>query len=221
MNDIDVYYYDNTKAAIKQLPTDIWGLKFLPSVEPEHSNDRDFPLWHWPNIAIEVSDCNIAVVNQALDILGDKLKATLEIGIDRNNDRSMNRVVINGRPKGSFWLGVDIEDKAHLNDQENNVHTLCCNSHDQDAIRNYLKSKGIDKIDLLTIDGWHSVNTTINDWRYADLLSDHGIVLVHDTNFHPGDIALVEAVDPDLFEIRRECIGADSGITMFIRKSKI
>ena len=212
--------YDGTKALINPRPTDIWGLRFFPSLEPNYSDDSDMPVFGWPGCP-EISDCNLDVVQAALNDLGDKLQAAMEIGIDRNNSRSMNRVVINGKPKGSFWLGVDIDDKSSLNDPDNNVWTLRCDSHDQETIRSFLKSKGIEKLDLLTIDGWHSVNATINDWRYADMLSDHGIVLVHDTNFHPGDIALCEAVDSNLFWIRRACIGHDSGITAFIRKPKV
>ena len=59
----------------------------------------------------------------------------------------------------------------------------------------------------------------MNDWRYADLLSEHGVVIAHDTNFHPGDIALCEAVDERLFDIFRFCTGNDdNGITVFRRK---
>lgn len=209
--------YDITKNLIKKEPTDIWGLSFFPSLEPECPNDQDMPYSGWPDCP-EISDCNLVTVGEAVALLGDKLKAAMEIGIDRNDVRSMNRIVLQYRPKGSFWLGVDIDDKSHLDNPEENVWTLRCNSHDQETVREFLRSKGIEKLDLLTIDGWHSVNTTINDWRYADLLSEHGIVLVHDTNFHPGDIALVEAVDRNLFEVHRCCVGHDSGITVFIRK---
>ena len=209
--------YAGTKAFIKPQPTDIWGLRFFPSLEPECNNDQDMPIFGWPG-CVEVSQCNIDVVSYVVSHLGNNLQACMDIGVDRNGERSMSRILLNERPAGAFYLGVDIDDRKYLDNPDTNTWTLQCNSHDQDTIRSFLASKGIAKLDLLFIDGWHSVNTTINDWRYADMLSEHGVVLVHDTNFHPGDIALCEAVDPELFEIHRQCIGHDSGITVFKRK---
>lgn len=212
--------YEITKSLIKKVPTDIWGLSYFPSLEPECSNDQDMPYSGWPGCP-EISECNLSIVQQVVNTLGGNLRACMEIGIDRNGGASMNRVVIDSKPQGCFWLGVDIDDKSYLDDPDKNVWTLRANSHEQEKIRSFLAEKGIEKLDLLTIDGWHSVNTTINDWRYADLLSEHGIVLVHDTNFHPGDIALVEAVDRELFDVQRLCIGHDSGITAFVRKPQV
>ena len=209
--------YEITKNLIKKLPTDVWGLKFFPSLEPECSNDQDVPYTEWPGCP-EVSDCNLEVTRDAVRKLGDKLKACMDIGVDRNGERSMSRVLLNDRPAGSLYLGIDLDDRKYLENPDTNTWTLQCNSHDQETIRSFLASKGIEKLDLLFIDGWHSVNTTINDWLYTDMLSEHGMVLVHDTNFHPGDIALVEAVDENLFDIHRLCVGRDSGLTVFERK---
>lgn len=214
--------YNRTVAVIKKLPTDIFGLKFLPTIAPEHDDDRDIPLWDGgvTPIAREFSDCNMQTIDKVVAELGDKLKAVMEIGVDRvSQNDSISKHVFNNRPLGSFYLGIDIEDKSYLNNEATNTWTLQCNSHEQDKIREFLKSKNIQELDLLVIDGWHSVNTTINDWKYADLLSPHGIVVVHDTNYHPGDIALLEAVDESLFDIDRACIDpSDSGLTVLRRK---
>jgi len=208
--------YQRTAAMIERKPTDIWGLKFLPHI-PLH-DDRDGPLFSWPKNQ-EVSDCNLAIVIGEIERLGDRYKACMDIGVARNGERSMSHRYHGLKPKGAVYVGVDVEDKSFLNNPDENIWTIQANSHEQDRIRSFLKEKGVDKLDILAIDGWHSVNTTMNDWRYADLLSDHGVVIVHDTNHHPGDIALCEAVDENLFDIIRSCTSYDSGIAVFRRKS--
>ena len=209
--------YQRTAAMIERKPTDIWGLKFLPHI-PLH-DDRDGPLFSWPKNQ-EVSDCNLEVLIGEMTRLGDGYRACMDIGGARNGERSMSHRYIKLKPNGAAYIGVDLEDKSELDDPANNVWTIQANSHEQDRIRSFLKEKGINKIDILAIDGYHSITTTMNDWQYADLLSDHGVVIVHDTNHHPGDIALCEAVDENLFDIIRFCTSYDSGIAVFRRKSQ-
>lgn len=208
--------YDRTKALISPQLTDIWGLSFFPNMEPFKNNDEDTPTFGSPH-HIEVTECNLEVVRQVVADMGTTLRACMEIGVDRDsNAESMSKIIVRDRPAGSFYLGIDVDDKSYLNNVETNTWTIQCNSHDQDRIRSFLKERGIEKLDLLFIDGWHSINTTVNDWRYADLLSDHGVVIVHDTNRHPGDVAICEAVDKSLFTMTRFCL-EDNGIAVFKR----
>lgn len=209
--------FDKTSLLIKPHPTDVWGLKFFPSLEPECSNDQDMPMFGWPG-CLEISECNIQTIVEVITALGDKYKNCLDIGVDRNGERSMSRLYMTMKANDGIYVGVDLNDKSYLNEPEKNIWTVQANSHEQEKIRNFLKQKGVDKLDILAIDGWHSVNTTVNDWKYADLLSDHGVVIVHDTNTHPGDIALCNAVDENLFQIDRRCTDRDFGITVFHKK---
>jgi hypothetical protein len=82
-----------------------------------------------------------------------------------------------------------------------------------------LRSQNIEKLDLIMIDGWHSVNMCVNDWQYTDLLSDHGMVILHDTNSHPGCVALFDAVDENLWIKERFCTNNDYGIATFKRRA--
>ena len=207
-----------TRFHIKPQPTDIYGLRYFPSLEPECSNDRDMPPFGNVN-SLEVTEDNRTLVSQVVHELGNKLTAIIEIGVNRNLERSMSQILINDRPQGSFYLGIDIEDKSYLDNPNNNTWTIKCNSNDQHAVRNFLTNKGITQIDLLFIDGWHSVNTCINDWKYADLLSPHGVVMMHDTNSHPGPIALFEAINDELFLKERYFQGFnDNGIAIIKRR---
>ena len=69
----------------------------------------------------------------------------------------------------------------------------------KDLINNYCDEHELDNV--LFIDGHHSVNTVINDWLYSDLLSDNGIVLFHDTNFHTGPTIFVESIDKEQYDV--------------------
>lgn len=206
--------YEKTRFLIKPKPTNIPGLKFFPDMEPEVSNDQDGPAFGWIT-SIEVSDCNLEVVRRVVNGLGNDLRAVMEIGVNRNGERSMSRVLMDERPKGSFYLGIDIEDKSYLDNPAENTWTLKVNSHDQETIRSFIASKGVKNIDLLFIDGWHSVNTCVNDWRYTDLLSPNGVVILHDTNSHPGCVGLFEAVSDLQYKKVRYCTENDFGIAVF------
>lgn len=212
--------YRDIVSLIKKEPTDIWGLCFFPSLEPELHNDRDGPPYNAQLSGRPVnSDCNLEVVRAAVAEIGNGYASCLEIGISREGGRSFTEILIKNKPAGSFYLGVDMEDKKYVDKHESNIWTLQCNSHDQDTIRDFLASKGISQLDILFIDGWHSVNTAVNDWRYADLLSPHGIVIMHDTNHHPGPVALCEAIDPKLFEVTKHCLDTDYGIAVIRRRA--
>lgn len=210
--------YQKTRFHIKPQTTSVHGLRFFPNMEPDINNDQDMPPYGWVS-QVEVTDCNLEVVRSVIKELGSDLKAAMEIGVNRNGERSMSRVIMDERPVDSFYLGVDLDDKSYLDDPAANTWTLRANSHDQEAVRGFIRSKGIKQLDLLFIDGWHSVNTCVNDWLYADLLTPHGIVLLHDTNSHPGPIGLFEAINEDLYDKQRYCLENDFGIAV-VRKKK-
>ena len=210
--------YDELVALIQQRPTDIAGLKYFPDLEPAVSNDRDAPLndiWMSP---LEVTDGNLEVMRQVVSGLGNQLFAALEIGVNRNGDRSMSRIIMDQRPPGSFYLGVDIEDKSYLDDEAANTWTIRTSSTERGLILDRMRQLGVGLLDLIMIDGWHSVNQCVNDWQFTERLSDHGVVVLHDTNSHPGCVALFEAVDENLWIKQRFCTDNDFGIATFRKR---
>lgn len=211
-------FFEQTVANITSRPTMVYGLRFFPNLEPIVDNNQDSPAFGWPS-GPEVSDCNLSVVSNVIKDLGDRCRVIMEIGVHRNDGRSMTNVLMDERPVGSVYVGIDLDDKGYLDDVSRGIYTLKANSHDQQRIRTRLLEIGVDKIDVLMIDGWHSVNTCVNDWCYTDLLSDHGVVILHDTNAHPGCVALFHAVDESLFRKERFCTDdADMGIATFWKK---
>lgn len=211
-------YHDRVAALIQPRPTTVQGLAYFPDLEPNISNDQDMPPFGWITNT-EVSDCNLEVVRSVVRDLGPNLSAIMEIGVNRNGERSMSRILMDDRPPGSFYLGVDIDDKSYLNDHAANTHTIMCSSHEQAMIRDYLRNNGVSRLDLLFIDGWHSINTCVNDWLYSDLLSDHGTVVLHDVNSHPGCVGLYQAVDGDAWLKQRYCTENDFGIATFRKRA--
>lgn len=210
--------YDQILACIGQQPTQIPGLKWFPNLEPHVNNNQDWPPFGFPN-APEVSDCNLMLLKNAVDKLGRNLKTIVEIGVDRNGNRSFTSLLLKDRPHGSVYVGIDIEDKSHLHNPASHQYFLRSSSEDQQRVRSFLAEIGVETIDLLMIDGWHSVNTAVNDWSYCDLVSAHGIVVLHDTNAHPGPVALFEAVDETAWRKFRYCTQDDMGIALFTRNN--
>ena len=204
MNNIDQNLY------VKN-PSNINGLSYLPSFKNESDNDIDWPWFVVSNkISTEISDAN----KEALDDIIRKVnvKNVIEIGIARNNARSFTTQLLYA--KKGIYCGIDIEDKTFLNDSLNRVYTIRANSHDQSTIRSYLNTIGLEKCSVLFIDGWHSVNTVINDWKYTDLLDDNGVVIFHDTNYHPGPHLIIEAIVRSMYRVVKYCDGGfDWGIS--------
>ena len=192
--------------------SNINGLSHLPSFKNESDNDIDWPPWFdvGNKISTEISDAN----KEALDDILRKVnvKNVIEIGVARNNARSFTTQLLYA--KKGIYCGIDIEDKTFLNDSLNRVYTIRANSHDQSTIRSYLNTIGLKKCSVLFIDGWHSVDTVINDWKYTDLLDDNGVVIFHDTNYHPGPHLIIEAIDRSMYRVVKYCDGGfDWGIS--------
>ena len=104
-------------------------------------------------------------------------------------------------------------------DAEAGVFVLKMDSANRAKVFELMDQKGLETIDLLFIDGWHSVNQCLADWRYTERLSPKGIVVMHDTNEHPGPFVVFEAIDETIFDKRKYCTeGADWGIATFIRR---
>ena len=83
----------------------------------------------------------------------------------------------------------------------------------------FINKLGFQEIDLLHIDGLHTIEHIAYDWNYTEHVSDKGKILLHDTNQHPGPLALLEVIDRDIFDFKKKCIGDnDNGITIIWKK---
>jgi cephalosporin hydroxylase len=204
---------------ITKTNTNIFGLKFKPTLSPYFSDDSDYIPGQ--------KTCCVEITSRAFNKLSEITKETnfidgciVEIGVFRNGDGSFTRAILNNKNKEKKYIGIDIDDRSYLNDINNNIYTLKCNSHDQSNIRKYLKLLNERNISLLMIDGWHSVNTAINDWMYSDLLTTGGVVVIHDSNSHPGPICLYEAIDENVFDKHKYFTEYDDDYGIAVAKLK-
>ena len=169
---------------------------------------------------VELSDWNRSQLNKHFSKVSKHAKAILEIGVCRNDDKSSTWSFINNKRPDAFYFGVDIEDKSFLNNEENNVYTLKTSSSNFEEIMKFVNSKGIEKFDFIFIDGWHSINQVLDDWKFTEFLADGGVVGFHDTNCHPGPMLFVDNLNPDKYDIEKCCTTwmVDYGISFVSRK---
>ena len=152
------------------LETDMYGLINKVEMVDSSKNDLDFP-WYPINagpgrIVREFSFDNVRVLLEQLKLLKSKKKkiVIVEIGVHRNlYDTSSTSCVLANKRADDIYLGIDIEDKSFLNNPERNVHTIKTSSHNYTEVLQKLQVEiGAAEIDLLIIDGYHSINTDLS-----------------------------------------------------------
>jgi hypothetical protein len=193
---------------VLELKIPIDGLAFLPQMV-DFNNDADWETFT-RSCTEEVTERDRGVVAAAVQ--EHMTDAIVEIGvggIHRPLAGSFTQLLIDAKPIHIPYLGIDCEDKSYLNNEIAKVYTVMAFSEEQAKIRSYMKEIGIEKISILFIDGFHSINTVANDWLYTDLLSDDGIVIFHDTNYHPGPTIFVQAIDRTKYRVEKHFEGQD------------
>jgi hypothetical protein len=202
-----------------------YGLKYYPSLQNYDDNFRDAPFdAKGFKVEVEYSDRDHKILKNTIITLGNNCNLILEIGVARfkkNNNPSTYTLLKNKLPE-CVYVGVDVEDKKYiLSEGFENTHTIKTSSSNIDKVMDYIKKiSGNESIDLLHIDGDHSVNQVIDDWRFSKYLSKNGAIVMHDTNVHPGPTELIKALNLDLFEVTKyfENRTDDWGITIIRKK---
>jgi len=188
----------------------LYGLKYSPSVMMakkfyDVGKERPYNISKEHisanKVRKEISDDNIALIETVMGAL--KPKTILEIGVMRNLERSFTRVLLANKAKDCIYVGVDIMGKRNIDSAEDNIHTIREDSGNYHKVLEQWQKWDFGSIDLLFIDGYHSVYQVEKDWRYAELLSPNGLVLLHDTNFHDGAAELFKAIDDNIFEKKK------------------
>ena len=118
----------------------------------------------------------------------------VEIGVDRNGPKSFTHVFVE-KPETCYYLGIDLADKSYLDNSGKRIHTIRGDSSNTLPLVRFMAEHSLNGIDLVLIDGWHSVNQVLRDWRYSDWVRVGGAVVFHDTNAHPGPFLVFDAID--------------------------
>ena len=192
------------------------GLLWLPTVEPALSDDAD--TYHGrPAIGQpDVTECNLAIIREAIS---DAL-VIVEIGVaPEPASTSASVKIMAEKPPGSVYIGIDIANKTRFHDPANGVYIIHCDSKNRIACWDLMDHLHLDGIDVLFIDGLHSVNQCIEDWQYTKRLAPDGVVLLHDIHFHPGPAALLAALDASQWRWFDACPERDYGLAIIGRRN--
>lgn len=199
------------------------GLKYIPTLGSDDLDNRDKikspeRTKYTQIIKHAFSKNNSKHLRKALNRKSHRV--ILEIGV--NNSRSysysstanfMDYVKNN---ENCVYIGVDInqDNLDEVKDSNKKLHEskkiffLNTSSSNYDDVTNFIKSvTGEAQIDFLMIDGWHSVNQVLLEWKYVNILKKQGTIFLHDTNNHPGPKELIKALDENVFEIRQPFAG--------------
>jgi hypothetical protein len=132
--------------------------------------------------------------------MGNSCQVILEIGVARNYENSSTKVFLDHKKNSCWYLGVDLEDKSFLNNKKKRIMTVQTDSGNFRAVCCLLKRLQISRIDILHIDGWHSVTQAIADWQYSDIVRPGGYIILHDASVHPGPALLFAAIDQTKYQ---------------------
>lgn len=203
-----------------RLPTKRWGLSNEFSIYPEFDDNAD-----WTDLCnlCQPSGTAFSAANQMelQKYVEPWMRSIVEIGVSRDGwEYSSTKILLDNKHLDCCYLGIDLGDRNFILDKSTNVRFKQHSSWDVQSNLATIFENGYPWIDLLLIDGDHSVNSVLREWEYAKFIRPNGgIVVLHDTNFHPGPWCLVESVDPEIFTVIKLCESHnDFGMTVLRRK---
>ena len=151
----------------------------------------------------------------------------VEIGVNsinsKINDDDFNTtstsIFLTNKRNTDMYLGIDINDKSALNNSEKNIYTIATPSEDCEKVFKYMNDIKMENIDILFIDGLHSINQVYKEWRYTQKLADKGVVIFHDTNSHPGPYFILKSIDTNMYSVYKYFNDiVDFGIGVAVKK---
>jgi len=200
------------------------SLKYIPDLGKMNDVDQ-YEKDKKIKIKPEYSEGNKRILLSTMNSL-PRCKIIVEIGVARKSrEESSTWALLENKPKDTYYFGIDINDRGYVNSwpvSDDKTFLLRLDSASIKNVMDYIeRNSSYREIDLLHIDGWHSVNQILKDWEYALYLTTYGAVVLHDTNFHPGPVELVKAIDRKKFSVRSyfKKEKNDWGITVLKRKN--
>lgn len=175
-------------------------------------------VWQPPANHKEFTEANHVALQKAIDCCKTKPKTFLEIGVCRNGETSSTHTIIKNVSEGGIYLGVDLDDKSFLNNSDKGIYTIKTSSSNYDLVVSRLRELGVEKLDFIFIDGYHSINQVLDDWEYTKLLSNGGVVAFHDTTAHPGPHFFMKYLNRNKWEVYSNVCPNDHGFGYCFRR---
>ena len=186
-------------ALVTKLPSEHYGLLWRPTVG-EHDPTDYFREWPQPIPPIHTSELDIQVLRDALSLLKDP-KLVVEIGVSAAEGVTTTSIILEWKPDTCTYIGIDTNSKAEFDNVGKKIYTLCNSSVEHDKLYALMELLDLREIDLMFVDGYHSINEVLWEWEYWERMAPNGVMVFHDSNYHPGPIAVLDAVDPELFDV--------------------
>ena len=206
--------------------SNVVGLKYIPTIEPEYSDSEQrmfmlvkgvptLPLCvqsnqdRYASIIHAGHSVRKSHVDMIRNAISSGTKSILEIGVNvyKKPLLSTTRAILDTKQDDCTYLGIDVNNKSSINREDKHIYTITIDSGERSKIRAKMIELGMLTIDLLLIDGDHSIDMTINDWCFVEFLSPNGIVIIHDTNIHIGPRSVFDAIDEMSFS--KKLIGSE------------
>jgi hypothetical protein len=211
----------------------VLGLSKLPTFKDENLNALDWVQpyaeaiaaitgWGIPDGSgspgMEFSSCNVSCLHDAL-VSKENCRFILEIGMEKSgNVNSSTKVFLDYKKPETIYVGIDLNDNSKFHNGKD-AFALQMNSLDHFKLEEFMKEHNIDAFDIIFIDGDHSINMVLSDWKYTKYLSHDGIVGMHDINFHPGPRNVFDCVDEVYYDKKDSCgQTSDFGIGILRKK---
>jgi hypothetical protein len=195
------------------------GLSYIPEYE-DMDQEKDDDLFLRIASKLEkhnyYSFKNRMLLFNCLSILGldmpsskvnEKSRRILEIGIGHSNRAVNTSTFILAKAKWSdvFYIGIDRQKRDWMGVLRNSSMYVYEERSENvlerwNSTHNYSERKNLD---LLHIDGSHSVNGVLTDWQFTQFVKDTGIIVLHDIKCHPGPRLLVDAIDRDIYTVHK------------------
>jgi hypothetical protein len=154
---------------------------------------------------------------------GRPLRTILEIGVGikffMDHGSASTSTLLKNLDADGKYLGIDIQDSSHVHDPNKGIHTMIVRSEDIATVRKKMLEIGINEIDYLFIDGWHSINQVLKEWEYTQFLSPGAVVGWHDTKAHPGPYLFLRNLDKNKWVSYENLCPNDYGFGYCYRKN--
>lgn len=180
--------------------TNIKGLTGIPSLADWDKLDfiKELPFdWEKP-----ILDGNKQFSQKNRDTLINLIKSKpdaktfVEIGTATSFVGSSTETFITYKNDNTDFITIDIEHKKRQLHNKPNVFYI-----ESDSTNPNLTKYFANKIDILFIDGDHSVKTVFKEYEfYLPFMKNDGIIVLHDTTMHPGPFLFMEAIDESVFK---------------------
>ncbi len=157
---------------VKKLESNVYGLKYIPSLGESNDKldyigvDRSITVHH-SNGNGQFTERNYSKVLEEFKKIKNSANCIVEIGVARNFGNSSTELWLTHKNDDTHYFGIDIDmdNKMHHEQYKPNGHMIRRNSRDEKKeILDKMKEFGCEEIDVLFIDGDHSIDLVLNDW---------------------------------------------------------